>query len=654
MRFGMSDREGRHPRRAPTPGRPRIALAVGVALPAVLLGLLLTAGCNEHGAMPTRPGSGSDDGNEGDWQRVYPAVTNQNLRALWGLDADDMWAVGDRGTILHYDGRQVRRFAAGTRADLVAIDGCARDEAWAVSRSGHILRWDGRRWHLVHQLVADLTTVCNPALGDVFVGGRSYAGAASGAAIWQLVGGQWRIEQRNGLHAQQGILRIWSPGAGRPLLAASSGQIWRFAEDGWRPADDFVRFRDADGDLVLVDRGIWFDDLWFTVYRVRPDGKLTELCRPLAYQVSGFVQSRSLVIDLNQRLDRFDDCTLTPLYDTAQSLNDLAVPVLAGRHGPHIFAVGHSARFLRLTWQADLSLDAVDLLPAPESRSVRTIATDDNDLYILDDGGRLFRRDEGEWREIGLPFEARDITTLASGALAIRERYTEPNRFSILPRGGVWQELPPFDRYYERWWIDDALRPRIVRWEGERMAWELWGLEGQSWVRLLDAIGAESQEWWYQVPYVVGFAPDDLYLATVLEGEGLSPLWHYDGTRAVRVAPERDLVVRFIHAGRSTGRLYFIGADSEHGEFLGFLQDGLLTVLDPAATAASIVELGADLVLLRTIDGRLLHLGPAGWRDLRVPAAEAIVAIAGHPACGIFILTDDDVVYHHDPGGETP
>ncbi|HMA96459.1 MAG TPA: hypothetical protein VKP30_27425, partial [Polyangiaceae bacterium] len=41
-----------------------------------------------------------------DWQWTNSRLPTNTLNAAWGSSADDVWAVGEVGTILHFDGTQ--------------------------------------------------------------------------------------------------------------------------------------------------------------------------------------------------------------------------------------------------------------------------------------------------------------------------------------------------------------------------------------------------------------------------------------------------------------------------------------------------------------------------------------------------------------------
>jgi len=79
---------------------------------------------------------------------VVPSPTSERLRAVWGSAADDVWAVGDVGTILHYDGKAWTKTAAafpvGKKPTLYGVWGSARDDVWIVG-DGVALHYTGAK-----------------------------------------------------------------------------------------------------------------------------------------------------------------------------------------------------------------------------------------------------------------------------------------------------------------------------------------------------------------------------------------------------------------------------------------------------------------------------------------------------------------------------
>ncbi|WP_146650950.1 sialidase family protein [Labilithrix luteola] len=69
---------------------------------------------------------------------VVPSPTDRHLYAIWGSGPNDVWVVGDYGTILHYDGatwtRATTTLALGVKPDLRSVWGSAPDDVWVVGK----------------------------------------------------------------------------------------------------------------------------------------------------------------------------------------------------------------------------------------------------------------------------------------------------------------------------------------------------------------------------------------------------------------------------------------------------------------------------------------------------------------------------------------
>lgn len=79
---------------------------------------------------------------------IVPSPTTARLRAVWGTGPKDVWAVGHAGTILHWDGAawtsSVAAFPAGTKPDLFGVWGSGPGDVWIVG-DGVVLRSSGKK-----------------------------------------------------------------------------------------------------------------------------------------------------------------------------------------------------------------------------------------------------------------------------------------------------------------------------------------------------------------------------------------------------------------------------------------------------------------------------------------------------------------------------
>lgn len=76
------------------------------------------------------------------WQKTE-SNTKKDLNALFGFGPNDVWAAGEDGTVLHFDGTTWSSVSSGTSRTFNSIWGAAPDDVWFVGRSGAVVRWNG-------------------------------------------------------------------------------------------------------------------------------------------------------------------------------------------------------------------------------------------------------------------------------------------------------------------------------------------------------------------------------------------------------------------------------------------------------------------------------------------------------------------------------
>jgi NADH:ubiquinone oxidoreductase subunit 5 (subunit L)/multisubunit Na+/H+ antiporter MnhA subunit len=82
------------------------------------------------------------------WVRVFvpPSGPQPGLKAVDALASNDVWAVGEQGWALHYDGAQVKKTVVPTSTTLRAIAAVSTNEVYAGGNGGVLLKWNGERW----------------------------------------------------------------------------------------------------------------------------------------------------------------------------------------------------------------------------------------------------------------------------------------------------------------------------------------------------------------------------------------------------------------------------------------------------------------------------------------------------------------------------
>jgi hypothetical protein len=80
------------------------------------------------------------------WTPAPSLPTDGEFFSVAGTATNDVWAVGASGAAFHYDGNTWSPSPTDTTALLSSVWADAPGDAWAVGASGTILRWDGSGW----------------------------------------------------------------------------------------------------------------------------------------------------------------------------------------------------------------------------------------------------------------------------------------------------------------------------------------------------------------------------------------------------------------------------------------------------------------------------------------------------------------------------
>jgi hypothetical protein len=158
----------------------------------------------------------------------------QNLSGVWGSAPNDMWAAGEAGTIIHFNGQTVGTAPSGVSTDLTDLGGTAANDVWAVGGSGTALRFDGTAFHPVATgSSTDLTAVFTARRNDVWAGGGStllhFDGQSFQAVALPGADASTRIFDMSGTSATD----VWL--CGHTAGAAGGGFVSHFDGTAWAP-----------------------------------------------------------------------------------------------------------------------------------------------------------------------------------------------------------------------------------------------------------------------------------------------------------------------------------------------------------------------------------------------------------------------------------
>jgi hypothetical protein len=197
------------------------------------------------------PGSCKDT----DSTKAPAAPKRLGLSGVWGSRANDVWAVGEAGTILHYDGTHWTASDSSTTAGLHAVSGSASDNVWAVGDSVAV-HWDGKRWTKVAEASDQPETflsVWTSGPDNVFIVG--FTTDANRGVVRHWNGAQWAVVEIN----SGAMWEVWGSGPKDVWVGGTGEKVRGFLDRGDGAKFDATAY---DGDSV---RGIWgasADDVW--------------------------------------------------------------------------------------------------------------------------------------------------------------------------------------------------------------------------------------------------------------------------------------------------------------------------------------------------------------------------------------------------------
>lgn len=178
-------------------------------------------------------------------------TSDQILRSVFGVSGQKVWAVGDKGTILSFDGTQWTVDKSPTQAALYSVHALVDHDVWAVG-ANVALRWNGMAWSNVSTgLTGTLqgvrvdiaapppsdagTMMMTPTMMPADAGAPQppkgpwsvWAFSASGQ-VFRYNGTLWAELPSGTMTAHDGVARLAS---GVMLAVGDAGQIIRFDGD---------------------------------------------------------------------------------------------------------------------------------------------------------------------------------------------------------------------------------------------------------------------------------------------------------------------------------------------------------------------------------------------------------------------------------------
>jgi hypothetical protein len=155
-----------------------------------------------------------------------------NYITIWGRDAQDVYAAGDFGKVIHYDGISWKPMDTGIDSIINVIRGDADGNIYTAGQGGIIMKYDGDSWSEMYSddsyyffdlLVRSSTTI-------FAVGREGY--------VFKYDGESWRRMPRV---TGYDLLDIWGFRSDELFVAGRNGTIIFYNGDGWFDLSSEVR-----------------------------------------------------------------------------------------------------------------------------------------------------------------------------------------------------------------------------------------------------------------------------------------------------------------------------------------------------------------------------------------------------------------------------
>jgi len=154
------------------------------------------------------------------------SATSQTLFAVWGSGPSNVFAVGESGALVRFNGTAWVTSPSGTTSRLYGVWGSGPAEAFAAGQSGGIRRWTGSTWGpMTSNTTSRLHAVWGSASDDVFAVGE-------GGTIIHWDGDSWDPM----LSGTTTVLRaIWGTASDDVFVVGESGVTIHWNGTTWSP-----------------------------------------------------------------------------------------------------------------------------------------------------------------------------------------------------------------------------------------------------------------------------------------------------------------------------------------------------------------------------------------------------------------------------------
>jgi len=150
---------------------------------------------------------------DGEQWSLMESRTTRCLNAVWGVSASDVYAVGNNGTILHYNGNIWESMIGKNDQDLSDIWGLSPEEVYAVGENLSLFRYDGADWSFMNgpseAPIDELHSIWGTSSDNIYVSG----GKVGPSTVFHYNGTEWETVYSNSDSYSPTWSSLWGTGS---------------------------------------------------------------------------------------------------------------------------------------------------------------------------------------------------------------------------------------------------------------------------------------------------------------------------------------------------------------------------------------------------------------------------------------------------------
>ncbi len=473
------------------------------------------------------PLSGNLQAQSDGWVWLNPLPQGNHLRALWGSGPNDVYAVGEVGAIIHYDGSTWQPFSNLPGEDtLLGVWGAGPNDIFAAGVNA-LWHYDGASWKAMDPPAGVSEFLARGVWGTS--GNNVYVASYTPefAAIFHYDGTTWH-DMDVPIRFYTYMYDIWGSGPDNIFAVGDRGTIFHYNGHSWQEMDSSTQATLytvwGSGPNDVYAGGYSFED--FDGIVLHYDGVSWKKVFSLDVQIVsiwGFAADDIYAMDKNGNVYHFDGQSWNQVWDFISQRTSHLYD-LWGSDPDHMFAVGWDGvvtHYDGSQWR--------DQIEGPDFQGDGGIWTDGQRVVSVGTGPKALVYDGAQWTLYTLPREIPDSMWMSGHA------------------NDLWG--PSWDDIYA---VGDGL---------------IWHFDGQTWTRvhqMLSEDGEDIVSFWG----VWGFSPTDIYAVGYLYDPSPGNIYiilHYDGSQW-----------SVAYQGRGEGKLVDIWGSSPNDLFVAAEEGGML------------------------------------------------------------------------------